>query len=343
MNLRKFFIPLFTIAFLVGCQYVPEKCIKDPLSCIPTPSPSPTVSPTEVPSPTPTPQVTPSPTSTLSPTPSPSPTEAPPSGVGCNLPRGTGSGENCPRTTGKYISELASAVGEVQATYGGIFTDGGAYVIPGKEALFYTLVQNALSKRGFCSFLDGGNEFAVKKENAFSEQYAVLASDDRVRTGENSYRATCTPAWEAIPPSGGVDGAGNPPILEVVRVGDHCQNPSDGPKYKNHICIVTSTGVYRNPRTPSDGSKDSPCDREPALSDFCNGESQDDPRGVVFGVMGAENLGFDPENPQQVVVRFTPGVEFSVCARPFPEPVNSRGQHIPVDGSAAQCKSQTQH
>jgi hypothetical protein len=135
-------------------------------------------------------------------TPTPIPTQGtpvPPMGTGCHLPRGTGDGTDCPKTTGHYVNDVSAAISKVIVEHSEIFTQDNNYVIPGKESNYYQYVLNNLYSAGFCAFLDGGNEIALKKQNSFSEQYATLASDGRVRVGANTYRATCTPAWKDIP------------------------------------------------------------------------------------------------------------------------------------------------
>lgn len=279
------------------------------------------------------------------PTPTQPPSDpTPPAGAStCKLPQGTGDGTNCPRTSSRLLSGVTTAINGVESAHPSWFESPGV-VAEGHELDFYAGVVAGLSVGGYCAVLDpSGTEIAVKNSNAFSEQYAVLSSARNVRRGEGSYRATCTPAWKIIPAGGEVGGSsGGPPFLVKIRVGDHCQNPSDGPKYAKHLCIVTTTGVYRNPATPDDGSKDSPCDREPALSEFCQGKSQDDPRGVLYTVEGAEDLGLDGDNPQQVVVRFTPGQRFKICARPYPDPKNADGVAVPVLGDPGSCTAQVQ-
>jgi hypothetical protein len=37
---------------------------------------------------------------------------------------------------------------------------------------------------------------------SFSDQYQIVSSDNFIIRGRPSYRATCIPAWDAIPPAG---------------------------------------------------------------------------------------------------------------------------------------------
>lgn len=118
----------------------------------------------------------------------------------CRLPYGTGSGEGCPRTQSKLLQGVTDAIARVQMLHPDWFTDGGSRVVPGKEDPFRLNTVDELRLGGFCAFFDG-EEIALKNSNSFSEQYAIVSSDSRVRRGENSYRATCIPAWKAIPPT----------------------------------------------------------------------------------------------------------------------------------------------
>lgn len=266
----------------------------------------------------------------------------PPASGACALPEGTGDGTDCPRTSPRLLAGVTEAIARVEAARPDLFESPGV-VAEHQELAFYAAVVVELGSLNYCAVLDpSGTELAVKNSNTFSEQFAVLSSARRVRTGEGSYRATCIPAWSIIKAALGSETAA-PPLLTKVKVGDGCQNPSTGNRYIiRHECVVTTTGVYRNPRTPDDNQHDSPCDREPALSEFCNNMSQDDPRGVLYTVEGAEDLGLDDSNPQQIVVRFTPGQRFKICARAYPDAKNSGGQPIQSIGDPGSCTGQTQ-
>lgn len=169
---------------------VGAKCtIPNPIPPGPTPRPTVTATPTETPAPSPDPTPQPS-------QPPPTPTPA----IGCGLPQGTGSGDSCPRlSSGQYVSEVTAAIRRVQAEHPGWFTNDLTMVHPEFWDFYYSAVVENLWASGFCAFLDPGAEIALKRLNTFSEQYAVLASDGRVRIGDNTYRATCTPAWKEIP------------------------------------------------------------------------------------------------------------------------------------------------
>jgi hypothetical protein len=163
----------------------------------PAPAPSLTpitpvpVGPAPVPAPTPSDGGTPSPGAT--PTPQATP---PPSASGCRLPRGTGSGENCPRVSPVFLGDVQGAIKQLIQEQPKIFvkrgcedcydvTDPGAYL---------SGVVGQLARRGYCAIYDG-EELAVKNTNDFNEQYDILSSSNSVRSGGESYRSTCRPAW----------------------------------------------------------------------------------------------------------------------------------------------------
>jgi hypothetical protein len=63
--------------------------------------------------------------------------------------------------------------------------DGDAYISGMVEGM---------ARRGYCAHYDG-EELAVKNTNDFNEQFDILSSSMGVRSGSESYRATCRPAW----------------------------------------------------------------------------------------------------------------------------------------------------
>ena len=262
-------------------------------------------------------------------------TPAPPVGGSCHLPAGAGDGQGCPRTSPRLLDLVSTALDAVTAAHEGWFEAPGV-VLAGRELDFYAAVVAQLRAEGACAFLDpSGTELGLKTSNDFSEQYAVLSSSRNVRRGENSYRATCTPAWSAIPAA---EANAAPPLNVLQKVGDHCQNPESGPRFqKRHECVVDSTAVFRNPETPGDNQHDQPCDpdHEPAWSTFCHQNRWLDPRGPARTVNGAVSWYVDEENPSFTVVVFEPGQAFRVCTRPQDQSVT------PVIGPAEQCKEQT--
>jgi hypothetical protein len=139
----------------------------------------------------------PSPEPTPSPTPAPTPTPI----YGCGLPRGTGNGANCPRESPTFQGQLDAAIDKVIAEHPNWFdlNSGRGPSLPAirRPDLYAREVVDNLRRAGLCAFNDG-EEIAVKNSNAFNDQFDIITADGVVR---RSYRTTCYPAWEAIPPA----------------------------------------------------------------------------------------------------------------------------------------------
>jgi hypothetical protein len=147
--------------------------------------------PTPVPTPTPTPVVPPPPVEIY----------------GCGLPRGKGLGRSCPRLNPAFDGEVDTAIQRVIDEHPDYFDfrrargSPGSFRVRNGSAYTYDVVDN-LRKMGLCALDDSGKEIAVKNDNSFSDQYQILSSEGFIVRGLASYRATCFPAWDAIPPAG---------------------------------------------------------------------------------------------------------------------------------------------
>jgi hypothetical protein len=124
---------------------------------------------------------------------------------------------------------------------------------------------NNLDAVGICAYWDG-EELAVKNEDWFSDQYAVITSSYIIRNGTNSYAATCYPA--AFPLSlpglpGQVAGCSLPPSSQILcgkdpqskyidlvdtAIGNalvqhpECFDPKDTPPASNYAKILNMQG-----------------------------------------------------------------------------------------------------
>jgi hypothetical protein len=262
--------------------------------------------------------------------PPPVATEPPPGGIACSLPPGDGEGVDCPRTRPTLLADVDAAISRVIWAHPNWLEGRSEVVQPGHENDFRFAVVDDLRHAGFCAFFDG-EEIAIKSTNALSEQYHIVSSAGNIRRGEGSYRATCVPAWKAIPataaapPPAPAPSSEAAPLLVLWRVGDDCSNPKTGNRYLvRRECVVGSTDWYRDPSTPADVTRDSSCDPQHlGWSTFCHQHGGLDPRGPAWTV---ENASWVPDetNPWQIVVSFEAGQAFTVCARPrddFPGPV----------------------
>jgi hypothetical protein len=154
----------------------------------PSPSPSPIGAPEPVPSPTPT--IIPTPVPKATPTP-----EAPHPVSACTLPPGTGAG-GCPRSSSAFHGDVRAAIEEVIRTNPEMFKARGCqgcYDVLDVEGYLGGVVE-AVAARGYCAMYDG-EELAVKNTNDFNEQFDILTSGNAVRSGPDTYRSTCRPAW----------------------------------------------------------------------------------------------------------------------------------------------------
>jgi hypothetical protein len=143
-----------------------------------------------------TPSDTPAPASTPAPTPTPALVTNTP---GCKLalPKGTGAGQNCPRTSPRLMHVVEDAVITTREKNPSAYplTDIGYQLTDRQlDAFFKDVVDHINAGGQACAYRDG-LELAVKSTNAESEQYKFWVTSGHMRLGENSYRATCTPAW----------------------------------------------------------------------------------------------------------------------------------------------------
>jgi hypothetical protein len=146
---------------------------------------------------TPALEPTPSPTSTPAPAPTPATAR-----VACGVGPGTGDGleEHCPRTEPSFLSEVDAAINRVVERHPELFdlddrAGAGGYFVRDIDEFYRQVVQEVADGSHLCAFVDADLEIAVKRTNAFSEQYKLMWSSGYLRRGESSYRATCTPAW----------------------------------------------------------------------------------------------------------------------------------------------------
>jgi len=196
MDLHDARVPLLTLLF-VACTTIREDVPKPTEPDAGAPTSLPVV---VVPVPVPTPQPpAPAPGATASPG---DPAAAPPpaGGQGCGVGPGNGSGENCPREQPSFLAEVESALDQLVREEPRIFnlnkTSKGCpncYEVLNADRYVQRMAQ-LMSQRGLCGLYDG-EELAVKKTNAFNDQYDIFTADGFIRRQSGSYRSTCSPAW----------------------------------------------------------------------------------------------------------------------------------------------------
>ncbi|HUG54729.1 MAG TPA: hypothetical protein VMR21_14065 [Vicinamibacteria bacterium] len=138
---------------------------------------------------------------TPNPTPVPSPTPAT-ARVACGVGAGTGDGlqEHCPRTSPSFLAEVDAAINRVVDRHPELVdlddrAGRGGYFVRNIDEFFRQVVEEVAEGSRLCAIVDADLEIAVKRNNAFSDQYKLMWSSGYIRRGDSSYRATCVPAW----------------------------------------------------------------------------------------------------------------------------------------------------
>lgn len=118
---------------------------------------------------------------------------------GCGLQPGGGSGQDCPRQISNYLPEVERSLDRLVARRPDIFDlsssrgCGSCYLVRNVDAYVQEMLKEVRSE-GACATWDG-EELAVKRTNAFNDQYDILTFENFIRRDNGSYRATCYPAW----------------------------------------------------------------------------------------------------------------------------------------------------
>lgn len=92
------------------------------------------------------------------------------------------------------------------------------YLVRNPEG-FYLGVVEALQAKGLCAEWDFGTMLNVKNSQGRSERYDLLLSNDHIRRGEGSYRASCSPASFPLDPA---------QVIHRVRVAFYAIQCDDG-------------------------------------------------------------------------------------------------------------------
>ena len=187
----------FAAVLLAACTTIREELPRPTQPDAGTPTQLPVV---VVPVPIPSPQAPgPGPGPTASPG-DPSSPPPPASGQGCGVGPGTGNGQDCPRQSPSFLNEVESALDQLVREEPGLFNlnktskgCGNCYQIVDSDRYVRRMAE-LMSQRGLCGLYDG-EELAVKRTNAFNDQYDIFTADGFVRRQLGSYRSTCYPAW----------------------------------------------------------------------------------------------------------------------------------------------------
>lgn len=126
----------------------------------------------------------------------PKPPRPYPDNNGCSLPPSIEVA--CGRYQPTYLGDVDSAIEELSKKQPAVLDVGDRKGGPDWYKVlnidgYVQGVATILKSRGFCARWDG-EELVVKKENAFSDHYDILTSENYTRRGAGSYRSSCYPA-----------------------------------------------------------------------------------------------------------------------------------------------------
>lgn len=121
----------------------------------------------------------------------------PPGGMDCSPGPGTGEGDECFDGVSCFISAVQSAVRGVIADHPELFDSTGDCDIVLDAEAYRAGVVERINAQDLCGFPDPNSieEVVVKYNNAYSENFDILASTGCARYGPAIYTSTCAPAW----------------------------------------------------------------------------------------------------------------------------------------------------
>ncbi len=118
----------------------------------------------------------------------------------CSPGTGTGEGDQCAGGPSCYVSNVIKAVQNVIAAHPSWFDYNNQWSCPSILDVdkFMDAVVADLVAQGLCAIRDPnapGEEVTVKHDNAFSENFDIVASTGCARYGTAIYTSWCAPAW----------------------------------------------------------------------------------------------------------------------------------------------------
>jgi hypothetical protein len=195
------------------------------------------------------PAATSGPRSVTSPAPAASPSPwIPPGTWACPLGKGDPAAA-CSESRGEpvFLARVDAAIDELIQTRPELFDltrkvgEKGYLVLEPEK--FYLGVAEVLQTRGLCAGWDL-KELQVKDGNGFSEQYDLLLSNDHIRRGAGSFRATCTPSAFPLDPADQID------YVRVAFYSVACEDGRTPPRNIEGKVPVECTGIVT--ATPKD-------------------------------------------------------------------------------------------
>lgn len=116
----------------------------------------------------------------------------------CSKGPGTGEGDQCHDAPSCYVTRVQKAVNDTVAAHPTWFdTSGGCPKILAVDSFLDDVVAR-LAAEGYCVVRDPNapnEEISMKRDNAFTENFDIVASTGCARSGPAIYTGYCAPAW----------------------------------------------------------------------------------------------------------------------------------------------------
>ena len=123
-----------------------------------------------------------------------------PTPLDCSQGSGTGMGDQCHDGASCFVQKVQKAVNDTVAAHPAWFDFNNQWSCPNilQVDAFMNAVVASLVSQGVCAIRDPnapGEEVTVKHDNAFSENFDIVASNGCARSGAAIYTGWCAPAW----------------------------------------------------------------------------------------------------------------------------------------------------
>ncbi len=116
----------------------------------------------------------------------------------CSPGTGTGEGDQCKDAPSCFVTKVQKAVVDTVASHPEWFDTSGTCPLIKNVDGFLDNVVTLLAAQGLCVKRDPNapnEEITLKKDNAFTENFDIVASTGCARSGPAIYTGYCAPAW----------------------------------------------------------------------------------------------------------------------------------------------------
>ena len=174
------------------------------------------------------------------PTPEPTPPPEEPLSASCAVlgPGVRDEEATCTAGPATFLEEMNLAIAQVRNTHPDYFDGRNVLNVGG----YYVEIVRALDRMGLCAET-GGEEVGVKISEAFNDQFDILSARSEVRTGDNIYLGSCSPAVIQGGPRP------HPPVPEGCSLPQStylaCGRPES--RFINHVDAAIQRMIDENP------------------------------------------------------------------------------------------------